>query len=131
MAVSVRIPTILRTYTNGESEVSASGDTLAAVLDDLDANFSGIKGRVLDEAGNLRRFVNVYVGNEDVRFLDNLHRDARRHPDLRDPRRRGWLLTQPLDAAARPSAHDAHDDCGSRPDSCPRPPVGPDCGVRR
>ncbi len=72
MAVSVRIPTILRTYTNGESEVSASGDTLAAVLDDLDANFAGIKGRVLDEAGNLRRFVNVYVGNEDVRFLDNL-----------------------------------------------------------
>lgn len=72
MAVSVRIPTILRTYTNGESEVSASGDTLAAVLDDLDASFTGIKGRVLDEAGNLRRFVNVYVGNEDVRFLDNL-----------------------------------------------------------
>ena len=72
MAVSVRIPTILRTYTNGESEVSASGDTLAAVLDDLDASFSGIKGRVLDEAGNLRRFVNVYVGNEDVRFLEHL-----------------------------------------------------------
>lgn len=72
MAVSVRIPTILRTYTHGESEVSASGDTLAAVLDDLDASFTGIKGRVLDEAGNLRRFVNVYVGNEDVRFLDNL-----------------------------------------------------------
>jgi molybdopterin synthase sulfur carrier subunit len=72
MAVSVRIPTILRTYTNGESEVTASGDTLAAVLDDLDANFAGIKGRVLDEAGQLRRFVNVYVGNDDVRFLDNL-----------------------------------------------------------
>ncbi len=72
MAVSVRIPTILRTYTNGESEVSASGDTLAAVLDDLDASFAGIKGRVLDEAGNLRRFVNVYVGNDDVRFLENL-----------------------------------------------------------
>ncbi|MCW2832410.1 MAG: molybdopterin synthase subunit MoaD [Nocardioides sp.] len=72
MAVSVRIPTILRTYTNGESEVSAQGDNLAAVLDDLDASYSGIKGRVLDEAGNLRRFVNVYVGNDDVRFLDNL-----------------------------------------------------------
>ena len=72
MAVSVRIPTILRTYTNGESEVTADGDTLAAVLDDLDASYSGIKGRVLDEAGNLRRFVNVYVGNDDVRFLDNL-----------------------------------------------------------
>jgi sulfur-carrier protein len=72
MSVSVRIPTILRTYTEGESEVSAEGDTLAAVLDDLDANYSGIKGRVLDEGGELRRFVNVYVGNDDVRFLDNL-----------------------------------------------------------
>ena len=72
MAVSVRIPTILRTYTGGESEVSAEGDTLAAVLDDLDASYSGIKGRILDEAGLLRRFVNVYVGNDDVRFLDEL-----------------------------------------------------------
>jgi sulfur-carrier protein len=72
MSVSVRIPTILRTYTEGESEVSAEGDTLAAVLDDLDANYSGIKGRVLDEGGELRRFVNVYVGNDDVRFLENL-----------------------------------------------------------
>jgi len=72
VAVSVRIPTILRTYTGGESEVSAEGDTLAAVLDNLDANYSGIKGRILDEAGALRRFVNVYVGNDDVRFLDDL-----------------------------------------------------------
>jgi len=72
MAVSVRIPTILRTYTGGESEVSAEGDTLAAVLDDLDAHYSGIKGRILDESGALRRFVNVYVGNDDVRFLDEL-----------------------------------------------------------
>jgi molybdopterin converting factor small subunit len=72
MAVSVRIPTILRTYTGGESEVSAEGDTLAAVLEDLDASYSGIKGRILDEAGQLRRFVNVYVGNDDVRFLEDL-----------------------------------------------------------
>ncbi|MGH3308101.1 MAG: MoaD/ThiS family protein [Nocardioides sp.] len=72
MSVSVRIPTILRTYTAGESEVTAEGETLAAVLDDLDANYAGIKGRVLDEGGELRRFVNVYVGNDDVRFLDNL-----------------------------------------------------------
>lgn len=72
MAVSVRIPTILRTYTGGESEVSAEGETLSAVLDDLDSSYSGIKGRILDEAGQLRRFVNVYVGNDDVRFLDDL-----------------------------------------------------------
>ena len=72
MSVSVRVPTILRTYTGGESEVSASGANLQEVLDDLDGNYSGIKGRILDEAGQLRRFVNVYVGNDDVRFLDEL-----------------------------------------------------------
>ena len=72
MSVSVRIPTILRTYTSGESEVSAQGSTLAEILDDLDSSYSGIKGRILDESGQLRRFVNVYVGNDDVRFLDNL-----------------------------------------------------------
>ena len=72
MSVSVRIPTILRTYTGGESEVSATGATLAEVIDDLEANFAGIKGRILDDNGVLRRFVNVYVGNEDVRFLDDL-----------------------------------------------------------
>ncbi len=72
MSVSVRIPTILRTYTGGESEVSAEGATLADVLDDLDARYAGIKGRIVDEDGKLRRFVNVYVGNDDVRFLDDL-----------------------------------------------------------
>ena len=72
MTATVRIPTILRTYTEGESEVTANGATLAEVLDDLDASYSGIKGRILDEAGKLRRFVNVYVGNDDVRFLDEL-----------------------------------------------------------
>jgi len=72
VSVSVRIPTILRTYTGGDSEVTANGATLAEVLDDLDANFAGIKARILDEQGALRRFVNVYVGNEDVRFLDSL-----------------------------------------------------------
>ncbi len=72
MPVSVRIPTILRTYTGGASEVSADGATLGEVLDDLDRNYSGIKARVLDETGALRRFVNVYVGNDDVRFLDGL-----------------------------------------------------------
>ena len=72
MAVSVRIPTILRTYTGGESEVSATGATVAEILDDLDANFAGIKGRIVDEDGKLRRFVNVYVNNDDVRFEQDL-----------------------------------------------------------
>jgi molybdopterin converting factor small subunit len=72
MSVSVRIPTILRTYTGGESEVSADGSTLAEVLDALEVSYPGIKGRILDEQGAIRRFVNVYVGNDDVRFLDAL-----------------------------------------------------------
>ena len=72
MSVSVRIPTILRTYTSGESEVSASGDTLAEVIDDLDSSYPGIKARILDDQGAIRRFVNVYVGNDDVRFLEAL-----------------------------------------------------------
>lgn len=72
MAASVRIPTILRSYTNGESEVSAEGSTLLEVIDDLETHHAGIKARVLDDNGQLRRFVNVYVGNEDVRFLDGL-----------------------------------------------------------
>jgi molybdopterin converting factor small subunit len=72
MSVSVRIPTILRTYTDGRSEVSADGGTLAEVLDSLDGTYPGIKGRILDEEGAIRRFVNVYVGNDDVRFLEAL-----------------------------------------------------------
>lgn len=72
MSVSVRVPTILRTYTGGESEVTASGATLADVLDDLETQYAGIRARVLDDNGKLRRFVNVYVGNDDVRFLDDL-----------------------------------------------------------
>lgn len=72
VSVSVRVPTILRTYTGGQSEVSAEGATLSEVLDSLDGNFPGIKGRIIDEQGELRRFVNVYVGNDDVRFLDGL-----------------------------------------------------------
>ncbi len=72
MSVSVRIPTILRTYTGGESEVTAEGADLGDVLDDLEATYPGIKARILDDGGEIRRFVNVYVGNEDVRFLDGL-----------------------------------------------------------
>ena len=72
MSVTVRIPTILRTYTEGASEVPADGTTLAEVLDNLEANHGGIRARVLDDAGEIRRFVNVYVGTDDVRFLEGL-----------------------------------------------------------
>jgi molybdopterin synthase sulfur carrier subunit len=72
VSASVRIPTILRTYTGGVSEVSADGSTLAEVLTSLEANHPGIRARVLDDTGALRRFVNVYVGDEDVRFAGGL-----------------------------------------------------------
>ncbi|HZX05766.1 ubiquitin-like small modifier protein 1 [Kribbella sp.] len=72
MSVSVRVPTILRPYTKGASEVSAEGTTLTEVLDSLDTSYPGIKGRVLDESGELRRFVNVYVNDDDVRFSEGL-----------------------------------------------------------
>ncbi len=72
MSVSVRVPTILRTYTGGEARVSADGTDLRDVLESLDGSYPGIKGRIVDEQGELRRFVNVYVGNEDVRFLEGL-----------------------------------------------------------
>jgi len=72
VSLSVRFPTILRPYTQGASEVSAEGGTLTEVLDSLDASYPGIKGRVLDESGELRRFVNVYVDDDDVRFAEGL-----------------------------------------------------------
>ena len=71
MAIEVRIPTILRTYTAGEKSVSGSGGTLAALIDNLEANHTGIKDRLIDN-GDLRRFVNIYVNDEDVRFLGGL-----------------------------------------------------------
>ena len=72
MSVSIRIPTILRPYTSGASEVSADGATLADVIDALDGAHPGIKERVLDDQGQIRRFVNVYVNDDDVRFAQGL-----------------------------------------------------------
>jgi MoaD family protein len=71
MAIEVRIPTILRTYTDGAKSVDAAGDTLTALIDDLEGNHPGIKDRLVDN-GDLRRFVNVYVNDEDVRFIGGL-----------------------------------------------------------
>jgi MoaD family protein len=72
MAIEVRIPTILRTHTGGEKSVEAKGDTLAALIDDLDGSHPGIKGRLITDQGALHRFVNVYVNDEDVRFTGAL-----------------------------------------------------------
>jgi molybdopterin synthase sulfur carrier subunit len=71
MPVEVRIPTILRSYTGGEKAVDASGASLSALIDDLEARHPGLKERLL-ENGDLRRFVNVYVNDEDVRFIGGL-----------------------------------------------------------
>jgi len=72
MSVSVRIPTILRTYTGGSAEVAADPGTLRDVIARLDTTYPGLAGRIVDDTGNLRRFVNVYVGDEDVRFAQGL-----------------------------------------------------------
>ena len=72
MAVLVRIPTPLRSVTKGAAEVNAEGDTVGRILEDLDRQYPGLRDRVLDGAGEIRRFVNVYVNEEDVRFLDGL-----------------------------------------------------------
>ena len=72
MAIEVKIPTILRSYTGGEKAVEAKGDTLSAVIDDLDTNYAGLKGRLITNEGGLHRFVNVYVNDEDVRFTGSL-----------------------------------------------------------
>jgi molybdopterin synthase sulfur carrier subunit len=72
MSVKVRIPTPLRKLTSDKAEVEAGGGTIREVVDDLDRQFPGFKERMCDDNGELRRFVNVYVGEEDIRFLEGL-----------------------------------------------------------
>jgi len=72
VSVSVRIPTILRPYTGGAAEVKTDGGTLTEVIESLEVDHPGIKARVLDDDGQIRRFVNVYVNDDDVRFADGL-----------------------------------------------------------
>ncbi|GAA2713769.1 MULTISPECIES: MoaD/ThiS family protein [Streptomyces] len=72
MAIEVRIPTILRTYTDGQKAVEGSGATLDELFRDLDSRHRGIRERLVDESGELRRFVNVYLNDEDVRFISGI-----------------------------------------------------------
>ncbi|MDQ1720046.1 MAG: sulfur-carrier protein [Pseudonocardiales bacterium] len=72
MAVEVKIPTILRTYTDGSKAVPGDGANLAALLDDLETRYSGLKARLITDDGSLHRFVNIYVNDEDVRFTGSL-----------------------------------------------------------
>ncbi len=71
MAIDVRIPTILRTYTDGQKAVDGSGATLDELIADLDSRHPGIRERLVDK-GELRRFVNVYLNDEDVRFISGI-----------------------------------------------------------
>jgi len=72
MAIEVRIPTILRTYTGGAKAVEGTGSTLGELIADLEARHNGLRARLIDDDGKLRRFVNVYLNDEDVRFLGGL-----------------------------------------------------------
>jgi molybdopterin synthase sulfur carrier subunit len=76
MAVTVRIPTQLRELSGGAAEVSADGATVVDVLKDLEATHPGFAERLFDEQGELRRFVNVFVADEDIRFLDGVNTDV-------------------------------------------------------
>ena len=69
MAITVRIPTPLQRLTNGQGEVQCEGPTVSALLDDLERRHPGVKERICDESGKLRRFVNIFVNEEDIRFL--------------------------------------------------------------
>jgi molybdopterin synthase sulfur carrier subunit len=70
MALVVRIPTPLRAVTRGSAEVLGAGATVTELIEDLEKHYPGLKERLVDETGNLRRFVNIYVNGEDIRFLD-------------------------------------------------------------
>ena len=77
MAVIVRIPTPLRKFTGDQADVEIDGSTVGEVIDKLEAQHAGIKERMVDEAGAIRRFVNVYVNEEDIRFLDGPDTDVK------------------------------------------------------
>ena len=69
---TVRIPTPLRKLTNGQEEVSAAGATIGEILTDLEQHYPGMKDRLCDDKGQVRRFVNIFANDEDIRFLQNL-----------------------------------------------------------
>lgn len=72
MAAQIVIPAILRTLTAGADTLAAEGNTVAEVIDRLDARFPGMKARLCDQDGNVLRFINIYLNGEDIRFLDSL-----------------------------------------------------------
>jgi molybdopterin synthase sulfur carrier subunit len=77
MAVTVKLPTILRKHTGNEPKVTAEGSTLAEVLKDLEARYPGLTKNVLSDDGGLHRFINIYVNDEDVRYLGSLQTEVK------------------------------------------------------
>ena len=82
MPIRVRVPTPLRRFTAGIDEVPAAGDSVRAVLEDLERRHPGIRERLLDEKGDLRRFVNIYLNGDDIRFLDQLNSKVKDGDDI-------------------------------------------------
>jgi sulfur-carrier protein len=72
MSIEVRVPTVLRKHTGGEKKVGGSGTTLRELIDDLESRHAGLKGALVNDEGALHRFINVYVNDEDVRFLGGI-----------------------------------------------------------
>ncbi|MFQ5464344.1 MAG: ubiquitin-like small modifier protein 1 [Thermodesulfobacteriota bacterium] len=82
MSVKVRIPTPLRKITNNSDEVAAEGTNVGQVIEDLEKNYPGIKERICEEDGRLRRFVNLYLNDEDIRFMNNLDTELKDGDEL-------------------------------------------------
>jgi molybdopterin synthase sulfur carrier subunit len=82
MPIKVRVPTPLRRFTAGVDEVTASGDSIRAILADLERNHPGIGERLMDDKGELRRFVNVYLNGDDIRFLNQLNSTVKDGDDI-------------------------------------------------
>jgi len=82
MAVRVRVPTPLRRFTGGEGEVAADGASIRQVIEDLEKRHAGIRERLLDDKGEIRRFVNIYLNGDDVRFLESLNSKVKDGDDI-------------------------------------------------
>lgn len=82
MAIKVRIPTPLRKLTNGSDEVSAEGRNISEIIESLESNFPGLKERICEADGKLRRFVNIYLNDEDIRFKKNLETELKENDEL-------------------------------------------------
>lgn len=82
MAIKVRIPTPLRKLTNGSDEVTAEGSNISAIIEDLEKNYPGLKERICEPDGKLRRFVNIYLNDEDIRFKKNMETELKDSDEL-------------------------------------------------